>query len=795
MNDVREQKQIRVINKNLRKRAGITNAVRGNSLMLVHSALQKGFTDENTQNSGDIAATGIVAETAVCSTVKLPVKTYRLCRTTKKAVKCVYRKGSQLKYEAKEAAIRTAAATYIKDWDTSYISESGKTQDYGIYRRKKRMDDYSNRIVAEAEAIGISTSDKKIRTYNEKQKLKYGRQNRDTANDNGIVWVNERDGSGYDGNGMTGKGKTGKRKTESKGSEDKIKKAKNGSQSKMAALAKGALISAATSADSSEGTVAKRIGVYYTFAVARPVTDLAKLLLTRLAVTAVKMRYVLLAVLAPLVFLPCIFMVILMVLMQIPPLKWMTTPAEAAPIVITYQERMKEFGIKVNSFEPDDNSIISYEINEEELRRNALIIFLAKKGMNYDFTEVPEEDAKLYATILSEMMLCTMDIKGYVEISDGSLITTKLIDATVKKSDDPYGNMNGVYAAGSCNVHGVTGRITTSGAVIHTTGRGYFIPCEVSQYSVLPVGLCIQITEPESGKKYILQIVDKVQDKEEDNEYLYICGDMRTEDDNGAAKDINIYTDAYGAVRYFSNTNLQVFDEEVCYTGILDKARANEFPTYNIIYRSATSLAKEFEMTDEEQQEVFGALNRVTDEELKDAKILVPRKEINIWGENIDYYAEKNLSYSEQETYKELQALVAENREAFEKYTDALLGSMSEETITDELKRQSGSEADSMAAYVADIYLQYGRYLPANASQLAKFVDDNGMSVPADELKNGDFVFISRDVGTYKNVTDVAVKTEKGYLNYTGGKIVYEETLRINGFNSRGSIVMYGRLD
>ena len=248
-------------------------------------------------------------------------------------------------------------------------------------------------------------------------------------------------------------------------------------------------------------------------------------------------------------------------------------------------------------------------------------------------------------------------------------------------------------------------------------------------------------------------------------------------------------------IRYFSNTNLIAQDHSVLYTGILDKARANEFPSYNIIYRSASSLAEEFDMTLEEQEEVFGRINDVTDEELINAKIMVPQKEINMWNEDIDYYASQNLSNDELESYEKVKQLVADNSANFDKYINGLLGEISADEITAELTDGAGASAESMTKYIADTYIKYGRYIPANASQFAKFIDDNGLTIDANSVQNGDFIFISRDVGTYKDVTDVAVKVEGGYLNYVNGKILYERTLRVNGINTYGTVVMYGRIN
>lgn len=820
------------LTENIRKKAVIDKAkgkgirgayLRSSTMRSVAGLVEEGFTDNDIQNASDVATMAATSGITAHSIIKAPKAAYKTAVITAKTAKGIYisvKYAKQLpvniKERSREEIIRKVASTYIL---TGYNEEMSEIQS-SAYHNKTRSANYdtTNRIISEAEKLGVFVSKKKsgyedsMRKNNSDMILsdKYGYKDTNGINTMkqkyGTKGINQADNMVLSGNGdivfeENHKKKYGIRKRNSKENvvEENVrfraKSKRNSRIEKMKSFAKGTAIAALTQSDSKDGTFIKQIGVNYGSYIAGRTMDLTKTILSKFAVTMIKIVYAIAAAIAPFLFIPCIFIVLLIVLMQIPPLKWVITPGEAKPIVITYQEKMKEFGIKINSFEPNDNSIINYDIDEEQLRKNALIIFLAKKGINYDFDSVTDEDAKIYADIMSDMMLCTMNINSYVEIEDGSLITKKYIDSTVKAGENYNGQANGVYVQDSCNVHGVVGEITTSGAAKHTIQKWYFIPCEVSQYSVLPVGLCIQITEPNSKTSYVLQIVDKYEDTEDKNEYLYICGDMRTIDDDGNSKDINIYTEAYGPIRYFSNTNLIAQDHSVLYTGILDKARANEFPSYNIIYRSASSLAEEFDMTLEEQEEVFGRINDVTDEELINAKIMVPQKEINMWNEDIDYYASQNLSNDELESYEKVKQLVADNSANFDKYINGLLGEISADEITAELTDGAGASAESMTKYIADTYIKYGRYIPANASQFAKFIDDNGLTIDANSVQNGDFIFISRDVGTYKDVTDVAVKVEGGYLNCVNGKILYERTLRVNGINTYGTVVMYGRIN
>ena len=476
---------------------------------------------------------------------------------------------------------------------------------------------------------------------------------------------------------------------------------------------------------------------------------------------------------------------------------------------------MREFGIEVDSFNPDDNTVIHYNVNINELRKEALLLYMAKKNV-YSISELSEEDCKIYGDILSGLMECNMNVNSYVEIQDGSLISGgeggKYLQNTIKSySHNIHSNDNGVYVENSCNEHGVIGELSSSGAAIHTTGTYYFIPCEVSQYSSIPVGTCLQVSNNTDRTPYILMVVGKVEDEASDNQNLYLCGDLRLFDDEENPKFYNINTTAYGRLSFFSSnwyTSSSIgytTDDKVEYTGLLDYMSSidNEDKYYNIVYRSPGALAEEYDLSQEEIQNIFGKyydfdiLSDEELEELKNAGIYVPQKEIYILDVGMSTYAKNNFNTEEQDRLAELINYKEENEAIFDEYFEKMFGSVYAEKIMEDIMNGEGTEVDSMARYLADVYISNGIYIPGNASVLAKYIDDNGCAIEEtnyNNLKTGDLIFMSSDTGTYKNITHVIIKVDGGYMTIWNGKITIDKSLPYNNGLQYSTIVMYGRI-
>lgn len=519
------------------------------------------------------------------------------------------------------------------------------------------------------------------------------------------------------------------------------------------------------------------------------------------------------AIIGPFLAIPLSAMFLIVLLVNIPPLSWiMGGYSSNNMIVITYQDKLREFEMTVDAYEADDRSVINYTLDADKARKDALILFMAKKGLDYDFNNITEEDALLYGDLLTAMINHTCNISMYTEeIEDGALLTTKEVDVAVRASDDINGNNYGAYREDSCNVHGVISELNTAdGSFTHYIKEWYFIPCEVSQYSIIPVGTCLELStvdSEENVKHYILQVVEKMDDENMDNEMLYLCGDWGSELD-GVIKDENINTKAYGALSWFtynaSYSGLNYPDSDVCYTGILDKKRAFQITdTYRLRYRAAESLAEEFEMTEEEKAEVFKDFYNVTDEELEEAGIRVPLKTIYIGNYDAATYAQLNFSEEEIRRYNEAAKLASENDDLFEQLITSLMGEMSVSgTMSSILTYLSAGEGyEDTTDFLADVLIGNGFYIPSNASQLAKFCDDNGYTIQLQnytQMQDGDICFVSTDEGTYKDITDIYIKANGGYIFCNGrtGKVEfskilnYVETHRV-GYKGE---IMYARL-
>lgn len=569
-------------------------------------------------------------------------------------------------------------------------------------------------------------------------------------------------------------------------------------------FAKQYAISSLTGGASKEGSAAKKI-VYYQAA-----------LIKKLTVTIVRTIVMVIGAAAPILIVPITIILAATLVLDIPPFSWMTTNSLASEqIVITYEDRMREFGIEVDKLNPDDNTVIHYYVDTNELRKNAMLLYMAKKNV-CSINELSEDDLKVYGDILSGLLECNMNINSYVEIQDGSLISGgeggKYLQNTSKSySNNIHSGDNGVFVEDSCNEHGVIGELSSDGKAVHTTGTYYFIPCEVSRYSSIPVGTCLQVSNNTDRTPYILMVVGKAEDEAEDNQNLYLCGDLRLFDDGENPKFYNINTTAYGKLSFFSSnwyTTSSIgytTDDKVEYTGLLDYMSSinNEDKYYNIIYRSPGALAEEYGLSQEEIQSIFGkyydfdTLNDDELEELKTAGIYVPKKEIYILDVDMDTYAKNNFTADELDRLAELKHCREDNETIFNEYFDKMFGSVYAEKILNDIMNGEGTEADSMARYLADIYISNGIYIPGNASVLAKYIDDNGWTIEETDynnLKNGDLIFMSSDTGTYKNVTHVVIKVDGGYMTIWNGKVTIEKSLPYNNGLQHSTVVMYGRI-
>lgn len=564
-------------------------------------------------------------------------------------------------------------------------------------------------------------------------------------------------------------------------------------------------ISSLTGSDTKEGSLAKKI-VFYQAA-----------LLKKITVTVVRTIVMVIAAAAPVLIVPATILLSAMLVLDIPPFSWLTDNQMAAKqIIITYEDRMREFGIEVDSLNPDDNTVINYNVDTNELRKEALLLYMAKKNVYSIKDELTEEDCKMYGEILSGLMECNMNINSYVEIHDGSLISggeggKYLVNTSKSYSHNIHSNDNGVFVENSCNKHGVIGELSSSGKAVHTIGTYYFIPCEVSQYSSIPIGTCLQVSNNTERTPYILMVVDKMEDEASDNQNLYLCGDLRLFDDEGNPKFYNINTTAYGEVSFFSSNWYSyssigyTTDKNVEYTGLLDYMSSinDEDRFYNIVYRSPGALAEEYNLSQEEIESIFGkyydfdSLTEDELEELKTAGIYVPQKEIYIFDIGMSTYAKKNFTPEEQERLAELIKYKEENETIFDEYFEKIIGSVYTDNIIDDLVSGEEMDAESMARYLADVYMDNGIYIPGNASVLAKYIDDNGWAINEtnyNNLKTGDLIFMSSDVGTYKNITHIVVKVDGGFMSVRNGKITIEKSLPYNNGLQYSTIVMYGRI-
>lgn len=598
--------------------------------------------------------------------------------------------------------------------------------------------------------------------------------------------------------------KTGKSDKKGERSESKSEKKKQRNNS-IKQYMKQYAISSLTGSDTKEGSLAKKI-VFYQAA-----------LLKKITVTVVRTIVMVIAAAAPVLIVPAIILLSAMLVLDIPPFSWLTDNQMAAKqIIITYEDRMREFGIEVDSLNPDDNTVINYNVDTNELRKEALLLYMAKKNVYSIKDELTEEDCKMYGEILSGLMECNMNINSYVEIRDGSLITggeggKYLVNTSKSYSHNIHSNDNGVFVENSCNEHGVIGELSSSGEAVHTIGTYYFIPCEVSQYSSIPVGTCLQVSNNTERTPYILMVVGKMEDEASDNQNLYLCGDLRLFDDQENPKFYNINTTAYGKVSFFSSNWYSsssigyTTDKTVEYTGLLDYMSAinDEDKFYNIIYRSPGALAEEYDLSQEEIESIFGkyydfdSLSEDELEELKTAGIYVPQKEIYILDVGMNTYAKKNFTPEEQDRLSELIKYKEENEDIFDEYFEKMIGSVYADNITDDLVSGEGTDAESMGKYLADVYMSNGIYIPGNASVLAKYIDDNGWAINEtnyNNLKTGDLIFMSSDVGTYKNITHIVVKVDGGFMSVRNGKITIEKSLPYNNGLQYSTIVMFGRI-
>ncbi len=543
----------------------------------------------------------------------------------------------------------------------------------------------------------------------------------------------------------------------------KNKKDSNGKISNIKQYAKSAAIGKITSGSTSESTVARKTAYY------------SSVLLKKALVTTINLIITLIGAAGGFLLIPAIVVVLIFSCKDVPPICWLVGDASSVKeINITYEDKMHEFGIKIEGLEPNDSSIITYNIDVNQLRKDALLIFLAVKGTSYDFSEITTADMELYGDILSKMLCCTSNIKSFNEIYDYSLIGQRKIINTVKAGSDAS---NDVYVQNSCNVHGVTATRTGS-RVIKNTCEWYFIPCEVSQYSSLPIGICLQMTDS-LGNNYVFMVVAKNEHSENtENDYIYICGDFREENDT------NIKTIAYGDLYYFSKSRLHNYNlDDVTYAGILDYINEER----NFVYRTPTSLIKEFNINKVDVEEIFGDYYNITEEEFVESKIYIPIKEIFIYQEDLTMYSKFYLNDKEKKKLEELILCRQENEDIYNNYVERLIGNINTQSITNELINAENKEVTSIEQFISDTYIKNGIYLPAKASIMAKFVDDNKMTIDKKNVQNGDLLFYTTDMGTYKDINHVAIKVSGGYLIEENGILKVRKQLY-------DSIVMYGRI-
>lgn len=516
-----------------------------------------------------------------------------------------------------------------------------------------------------------------------------------------------------------------------------------------------------------------------------------------------------------------IIILIIVIITTIPPFSYIFGGADGGTgmIVITVQDTMREFGISIDGNDINDTCTINYNLDIKEAEKEALYLFLAKKGTDYSLSDITQEDAELYSKILSELIEQTVVIDMYTTVEDGSLLCEKILDnCTRKASDDSLNNYDG-YVQGSCNEHGIIAEYVgyTNGSTgqykHHIDDSSYFIPCEVSQYSVIPVGTCLELTtiNPTTLERtnYILQVVDYHEDEAEDNNTLYLCGAaglLNVYIDNEPVCDYNIITKEYGAVSWYSyNYGVadrfnRAPDSDTAYTGLLDKRinMSDAIVTYNVRYRSPGSIIEEFELDeeldDDELEEMFGDYYRIdvdnlSDEELerlKKAGIVVPKKTINVINKSaIEFMLLHSVNTSDELYFS------TEDRNRYDEIKDMLEGSSDDvlanligdmsvskamSTLDEEFEMRDSSYQDP-AAFLYEVMIDNGMYIPANAGLLAKFCDDNGYTVSESEAKSGGayIEFVSLDYGTYKDITDIIIHTAEGntiYYSQKAGRVV-----------------------
>lgn len=815
------------IEKAVKKKGAVKNTVKdaiSKGEIDIASEVMK--TDED--NSASVSAAILTSDVVVRSTLKAPSRIYRINKKTIQAAhftghvavktgKISKKAVIKLKSHGIESLSKTIAANYINSDEVRESKNNGhsgnnKTQNNEwkydtssekreVVKREERLK--RNKAATKKEAdimakkMGISVASgkdrKPLNTFQGENfteispSLKRAISSEKTIRDDGPAEHEKQ-----------------RHKKDKKGNKVNKGNGKNRSHDSVKRFAKQYAISSLTGGASKEGSAAKKI-VYYQAA-----------LIKKLAVTIVRTIVMVIGAAAPILIVPITIILAATLVLDIPPFSWMTTNSLASEqIVITYEDRMREFGIEVDSLNPDDNTVIHYNVDTNELRKDAMLLYMAKKNV-CSINELSEEDCRVYGDILSGLLECNMNINGYVEIQDGSLISGgeggKYLQNTSKSySNNIHSGDNGVFVEDSCNEHGVVGELSSDGKAIHTTGTFYFIPCEVSRYSSIPIGTCLQVANNTDRTPYILMVVGKIEDEAKDNQNLYLCGDLRLFDDRETPKFYNINTTAYGKLSFFSSnwyTSSSIgytTDDEVEYTGLLDYMSSinSEDRYYNIIYRSPGALAEEFALSPEEIENIFGkyydfdTLNDEELEELKAAGIYVPKKEIYILDTGMDAYAKNNFTADEQERLKELIQYKEDNETIFNEYFEKMIGSVYAEKITDDIMKGVGTESDSIARYLADVYISNGIYIPGNASVLAKYIDDNGWTIEEtnyNNLKTGDLIFMSSDTGTYKNITHVVVKVDGGYMTIWDGKVTIEKSLPYNNGLQYSTVVMCGRI-
>lgn len=790
------------IGKAVEKKRKAKNAAK-NAISKGEAYIVSGATKADENDMAAVSAAVLTSDAVIRNTLKAPSRVYRINKTTikaayftgyavgkvgkasKKAIRQLKRYRNQSKDSQSKSGRKNKKQNYEWQYDTSSeVKEAAKRKE----RLKRNAKSKKKEIDILAKKMGISV-------VNNKGEESLGSlPNEEFTNINPSLK-----------NAISSEQTLQDESRKTKQNKEKKKDAgKNRRLDSVKRFAKQYAISSLTAGNTKEGSVAKRI-VYYQAA-----------LLKKLTVTVVRTIVMVIAAAAPLLIAPIMVILAAMLVLDIPPFSWMTTDSLASErIVITYEDRMREFGIEIDSLNPDDNTEIHYNVDINELRKEAMLLYMAKKNV-YSISNITEEDCKIYSEILSGLIECNMNINGYVEIQDGSLISGgkggKYLQNTNKShSNNIHSDDNGVFVEDSCNEHGVIGELLSDGTAVHTTGTYYFIPCEVSQYSSIPIGTCLQVSNNTDRTPYILMVVGKIKDEAADNQNLYLCGDLRLFDDQKNPKFYNINTTAYGKLSFFSSnwyTSSSIgytTDDTVEYTGLLDYMSSIniEDKYYNIVYRSPGALAQEYALSQEEIQNIFGkyydfdTLNDEELEELKIAGIYVPKKEIYILDVDMNTYAKKNFTAEEQERLAELIRCKEDNETIFNEYFEKMFGSVYAENIINDIMSGEGTEADSIARYLADIYISNGIYIPGNASVLAKYIDDNGWSIEEtnyNNLKDGDLIFMSSDTGTYKNITHVVIKVAGGYMTIWNGKVTIEKSLPYNNGLQYSTVVMYGRI-